>query len=189
MFYALPLFAISQPLRSGIFLTAEGFVKNELHYSVDCSVENLKFRKTDSSSKDYIIVIRADSTFQLEKKNIFGYRDCKGDSYRFIDGVAHLILNPTEYILIYRSEIPTGHGTNARYFFSRGSSGEVKSLSKRNIRTIFAENADFNRKVDLVFGRRLSLAAYDKLYGIYIINWVYNNTVIAMDRQIVIAGN
>lgn len=182
---ALPLFAISQESVSGIFITTEDFLMNKLSYSVDCNAENFKIRKLDNSSTNYLKVIQGDSTFKLQKKDIFGYRDCKGDSYRFIDGVAYIILNPSEYILIYRFEIPVGHGTNARYLFSRGPSGEVKSLSKENIEHAFPENAEFNRKVALIFGKRLSLATYDKLYGIYILNWVYNN---AMNNQTVMTG-
>ena len=172
--FVIPLVLYAQQDSSGLFMSIEDFRANKLTYGIDCDIERHKIKLT---GKDYIKIIHRDSVFTVDQEKIFGYRDCKGNSYRLVDGKSYTILNPSEYILLYMYGVPLGHGTNVEYFFSRGTDGEIMELSKESLMNAFPENADFQRKVNLIFGRSLGLTSYDKGHKMYVVNWVYQNVM------------
>lgn len=158
---------------SGVYLTPTDFQNQKLAYAINCEARKPKIKFARFSLRSYIKVIRNDSTYTLSKDKIFGYHDCKGNSFRFIDGKSYTILNPTGYILLYMYGVPNHHEEIVDYRFSRGADGVVMELSKENLKKAFPENRDFQQKIDQIFGSRLELTAYDEGHRMYVVNWLY----------------
>lgn len=158
---------------SGVYLTPTDFQNQKLAYTINCEARKPKIKFARFSIKNHIIVIHNDNTYTLLKDEIFGYRDCKGNSFRFIDDRSYTILNPSGYILLYMYGVPNHHEEIVDYRFSRGADGAVKELSKENLKKAFPENKDFQQKIDQIFENRLELTAYDEGHRMYVVNWLY----------------
>lgn len=172
-FLLIPGSAYAQQDRSGVYLSAIHFQHHKLAYASDCQTQKHHIKFARFSIKNYIKVIHNDSTYRLLKNDVFGYRDCKGNSFRFIGGKSYTILNPSGYILLYMFGVPNHHEEIVEYRFSRGADGPIMELSKENLKKAFPENRDFQEKVDHVFRGRLELTAYDEARRMYVVNWLY----------------
>jgi len=173
---SFPWAVLAQQDSSGVYQSITDFEKGRLSYAIHCTSEKHKIKRTDYYQKGYIKVIHRDTTITLPKDSIFGYRDCYGRSFRFIDGRSYTILNPSEYILIYKHEIRQHKHTAFHYVFSRGLRGEITSLTRENLRKAFADNAGFQNNIDQLFKKDSQLIEYDKMYGMYLINQIYQRT-------------
>ena len=168
-----PGLVYAQQDSSGVYLNTTDFQNRKLAYAGDCKTQKTKIKFARFNIKGHIKVTHNSSTYTLLKDEIFGYRDCKGNSFRFINGKSYTILNPTGYILLYMYGVPNHHEEIVDYRFSRGVDGAVKELSKENLKKAFPENKAFQQKIDHIFGTRLELTAYDEGHGMYVVNWLY----------------
>jgi hypothetical protein len=169
----IPGLAHAQLDSSGVYLNMTDFQHHKLAYAINCKTQKHKIKFARSSIIGHIKVTHNDSIYALLRGEIFGYRDCKGNSYRFIEGKSYTILNPSEYILLYMYGTPGPHGADVEYLFSRGTDGAIMKLSKENLKKAFPENNAFQKKIDQIFGRRLELTSYDKGQRMYVLNWLY----------------
>ena len=126
----IPGLAYAQQDSSGVYLSSLHFQHHKLTYASDCQTQKHTIKFARFSIKNHIKVIHNDSTYRLLKNEVFGYRDCKGNSFRFIGCKSYTILNPSGYILLYRFGVPNHHEEIAEYRFSRGADGPIMELSK-----------------------------------------------------------
>jgi hypothetical protein len=158
---------------SGVYLTIADFQQQKLAYAINCRTQKHKIKQTSFSDQKFIKVVHNDSVITLLKSEVFGYQDCKGVPHRFIDKVNYVILNPSEYILIYKHEIRAHKQSELHYMFSRGIEGNVYKLTKENLKRAFSDQPEFQKKIDEVFTRDTELTRYDKATKTYLINWLY----------------
>lgn len=158
---------------SGVYLKFSDFQQQKLAYAINCRTQKHKIKQTSFSDQKFIKVVHNDSVITLSKSEVFGYRDCKGVSHRFIDKVNYAILNPTEYIILYKHEIRAHKRSELHYMFSRGIEGHVYKLSKENLKQAFSDQLEFQKKIDEVFKNDPELSRYDKATKTYVVNWLY----------------
>lgn len=166
LFQTISLTLIAQKERvRGLYRTSDDFAKGNLSFDNDCSNKNLKIILNDFLSKKFVTVNKDDGTFKLLKGDIFGYRNCNNEIFRFKGKIELLLLNTGEQILIYThivSKPPTGRTNVTNYYFSLGIYSLVQELTIKNLKNAFPENLIFNNFIDKNFRLNTDLAAFDK---------------------------
>lgn len=166
------LFSQKERVR-GIYRTSEDFVKGNLSFDNNCNNQNLRIRLNDFFSKKYITVKKGDSSLNLLKNDIFGYRNCNNEIFRFKGKIELFLLNAGEQILIYKhivSKPPTGRTNVTNYYFSVGINSPVQKLTIKNLKGAFPANLTFHSRIDENFKYNTDLAAFDEANKIYKIN-------------------
>lgn len=166
-------YALGQQDNSGVYLSTNDFENKKIAYAIDCRTQKHKIKQTSFSAQKFIKIIHNDTLHTLLKSETFGYQDCKGAVYRFIEGLNYVIVNPTEYILIYRHELRPNKGTEVSYMFSRGVESIPSSLTRANLIKAFPDQPEFQKKVDEIFRRDTELSRYDEVSKVYLVNWLY----------------
>lgn len=169
----LPVYA--QTDSSGIYKTSADFRNNHLHFAIDCRTEKHKIKLNDFFGKKYITIIHNDTSYKLNKADIFGYRTCDGSVVRFLGKKELVLLNPGEPIVIYRYDLAkAGKGiTNVtNYYFSKDGAAPVLSLTISNVKKAFADNHAFHEKIEAQFKYNTELAAFDDFHKMYKLNWI-----------------
>jgi hypothetical protein len=171
LFLSISVFAQSDG--SGIYKTADDLKSGKLALAVDCKTESHKIKLNDFFGKSYITVVHEGKDYKFEKKDIYAYQLCGGETYRFVSNTKeYLILNPKEQILIYKEEALTGKGSLKRvyYFFSKDAASPIQSLTMENLKAAFPTNHKFHDAMDATFQGDAGLAQYDEFHKMYKIN-------------------
>jgi hypothetical protein len=157
---------------SGVYASAEDFTNQKLTLASDCKTEKHRIKLNDFAGKSYIEVIHQGEPHRFEKSEIFGYRQCDGNVFRFVSGKHYRLLNPTERVLLYKSEIsPIGKNPGkTTYYFSKDAASAALPLTLRNLKAGFPDNHAFHDALDAQFKTDEGLAAYDSYHKMYKIN-------------------
>ncbi|ADB42842.1 MULTISPECIES: hypothetical protein [Spirosoma] len=176
-FLGISLTAAAQTttLPSGLFRSAEGFQQNQVLLGVDCQSEKHRIRLHEFIGKPFVTVIHSGKSYQYNKDSLFGYRDCEGQSFRFVaDNQHYPIINPTESVLIYKLVQPPiakapGY---TKLYFSKDARSPVEVLTLANLKNAFPQNHPFHDRLDAQFGNGGDLSAYDAMHRMTKINWL-----------------
>ena len=173
IFSITTLFASAQ--NSGVYLSASDFASGKLTYEINCSTEKHKIKLNELLNQDYITVIHDKQSHKLQKKEIFGYKDCDNLVYRFAGNTHYVILNPTENILLYKHTIDASKNQKAEvhYYFSVSGAGEVQTLTLMNLKKAFPDNHKLHDALDAEFKSDDQLAQYDSFHKMYKVNRLY----------------
>ena len=177
LFYILPAFA--QKDSSGIYKTAEDFQERKLSYAINCKIEKHKINPTVFFKGSEVKVKHSGTTYNLNKRDLFGYRTCSGKEYRFVADAEYGILNSGADLLVYFYQHPAHSPKTAgqyppKYFFSRGPASALKELTKLNLKTTYPDNHKFHDALDANFKEDNDLHEYDTFHKMYKINWLLN---------------
>lgn len=157
----------SATLPSGLFRSAEGFRQNQMLLAVDCQSEKHRIQLHEFIGKPVVTVIHGGQSYQFRKDSLFGYRDCEGQTFRFVaDNQHYPIINPAEPLLIYTLVIPLGKN-NPGYtnlYFSKDARSPVEVLTLENLKNAFPQNHPFHDRLDAQFGNGGDLSAYDAMH-------------------------
>lgn len=158
--------------KSGVYQNASDFSSGKLMYEINCSTEKHKIKLNEFLNKDYITVVHDKQPHQLQKKEIFGFKDCNNMNYRFTGDSHYLILNPTEQILLYKHELLASKNQQAviHYYFSKGANAEVQDLTLTNLKNAFPDRHQLHDALDAEFKSDDELNAYDSFHKMYKIN-------------------
>lgn len=168
--------AVAQQDSSGVYLTSNDFQNGKLDYAINCKTQKHKIKLKEFFSRPFIVVVHNDSSYTLPKNEVYGYRDCDENSYRFVDEKVYKILNPFETIVIYRYFVYIPRDPVVDYFFSKGNTGTVEELTKVNLKRAFPDNHKFHELLDLSFKDQLSLSSYDRKSKGYKLMTVYKKS-------------
>lgn len=161
----------------GIYLTADDFTNGRLTSESDCASPGHKIELHDVLKKPYIHVTHAGETRRYEKREVYGFRSCRGVDYRFVGNDEYQILE-ARGLSIYAVELPAREGedlavdreTVRRYFFSVGAGGQVLRLSRDNLKRALPENHTFHDSLDQMFATDQDLALYDTFHKMFKVN-------------------
>lgn len=169
--------AISFTLYSqqGVYLNASDFRDGKLAYVIDCSAKKSNIKLNLLLDKAYITIAQDGQPIKLNKADIFGYKDCDGNTYRFVGKRRYTILNPNEEILLYKFQTAGSKNQQAQvlYKFSKLRDQQVYDLTIDNLKRAFADNPKFHDQLTAVFNSDNELTKYDSFYKIYRVNRVY----------------
>lgn len=176
MMLAMPLGIFAQ--NSGVYLNGADFRNGKLTYEIDCSTEKHKIKLNEFLDKPFITVVHSGQSYKLIKDEIFGYKDCNDNVYKFVNNSHYLVLNPKEEILIYKHEVPASKNQKAvtHYYFSATAEVEAKELTLSNLKNAYPENHKFHDLLDAEFKSGDLLAAYDLFHKTYKINRLFANS-------------
>lgn len=165
---------------SGIYKTAENFQQRKLSYAINCKTEKHKINPNLIFNGDEVKVKHQGETYMLKKMEVFGYRDCKGKEYKFVNNVEYRILNPTEPLLLYFYQHPAHSAKNVdqyppMYFFSKDATSSLQALTKENLKAAFSDYHTFHDKLDAQFKNDKDLTNYDSFHKMYKLNWLLKN--------------
>lgn len=178
-FILLSLFSLTTLLafaqNSGVYLSSSDFASGKLTYEINCSTEKHKIKLNEFLKKPYITVVHDNKSHNLQKKEIFGYKDCDNLTYRFADNSHYVILNPTEQILLYKhtTEGSKNKKAEVHYYFSVSGAGEMQTLTLMNLKKAFPENHKLHDALDAEFKSDDQLSEYDAFHKMYKVNRLY----------------
>lgn len=160
----------------GIYETSDDFKKERLSFDNACRIKTIKIRLNDFFIGSYITIKQVCCSSRLQKKSIFGYRNCQDQIFRFNGKQELLLLNPGDKVLIYKrigGMQSSGSRINVtNYYFSVGVEGLLQKLTIRNIKTAFADNKYFQQLVDENFKYNTDLARFDDWHNMYQLSWI-----------------
>ncbi len=173
VFALISLNALSQ--ESGVYMSASDFATGKLTYAIDCSTERHKIKLNEFLNLNYITVVHNGETHNLTKKEIFGYKDCEGVAYRFINDGHFVILNPSEEILIYKHTKGASKNQQAvtHYYYNVVGSDTVARLTLENLKNLLPDNHKFHDALDAAFKSDNELARYDSFHKMYQVTHIY----------------
>lgn len=172
--------AVAQKDSSGIYKTAGDFQERKLSYAINYKNEKHKI-KDDILFNDKIIVVKhKGGTYTLLKSDTYGYRNTKGEEFRFIDNKQYKILNPGEYLLMYVYQPPSYPPKAAAkyaptYFFSVGAFSLPQPLTIINLKKTFPNNHAFHDMLDENFKSDPELIRYDDFHKMYKLSRIYKS--------------
>jgi hypothetical protein len=158
---------------SGVYLTAADYKNGRLSFEGDCGSKAHRLELHDVLHKTYIHVTHETEKRRFAKSDLFGFRACDGNDYRFASNLEHQILETRE-LYIYAREVYVSHGrgrhTVRGYFFSAGAEGPVLTLTLENLRKAFPANQKFHDALDAAFGAKQKLSEYDGSQKMFKVN-------------------
>ena len=162
---------------TGVYLTAEDYKNGRLASQSDCDSPGHKVELHDILHKPFIHVTHGGQTRRYEKNQVFGFRSCGGQDYRFVDNDEYQILESRD-VSIYARDVPAqnpkdtsrGLPTSRVYFFSVPAGGQVLPLTLQNLKQAFPNNHVFHDALDAAFHTDDELAQYDTFHKMFKVN-------------------
>jgi len=173
LFGGTPGAQVAMPQTSGVYLTADDYKSGRLSFEGDCGSKAHKLELHDVLHKSYIHVTHEAEKRRFAKTDLFGFRACDGQDYRFASNLEHQILETRE-LYIYARDVYVSHGrgrhTTRGYFFSAGAEGPVLALTLQNLKKAFPSNQRFRDSLDTAFGPNQKLSEYDESQKMFKVN-------------------
>ncbi len=161
------------PRTSGIYLTAADYSNGRLTAEGDCGSGGHKLELHDLLNKSYIHVTHGASKRRYEKSELFGFRACDGNDYRFVSNQEYRILETSDlYIYVRETHVTVGKSRHVvnEYSFSVGRDGNVLPLTLENLKRALPNNHAFHDSLDQMFGTGQDLAQYDEFHKMFKVN-------------------
>ena len=165
----------SAPRHSGIYLSAADYKDRQLMAEGDCGSKTHRLELHDVLNKPYIHVTHGAEKQRYEKSDLFGFRACDGNDYRFVGNQEYQILEARElYIYLHERYVTVGKSRHIErdYYFSVGPEGEVLPLTLGNLKAAFPDNHTFHDSLDQTFANGRDLAQYDEFHKMFKVNWL-----------------
>ncbi|MGE5520823.1 MAG: hypothetical protein ACM3VS_12910 [Candidatus Dadabacteria bacterium] len=179
-FLLLSVAVTAQMNQSGIYMTADDYKAQKLNYATSYNVSE-KINDFVFLDASQVKVTYQGKTITLNKDDVFGYRNNKGEDFRFVDNNSYRILNPGQDLLIYEYTRP---GTDPRerapitnFFFTRNINDNPRELTKDNLRKAFRDNKKFQGVIYETFKNDEDLLTLDNIKKMYKLNTLYNTMV------------
>ena len=173
---------LAQKDSSGIYKTAQDFRERKLSYAINYKTEKQKIKDDFLFHENKIVVKHRGNTYTLRKDSTYGYRNTRGEVFRFIDKKDYRVLNPNEDLLIYVYQPPVlvpkeADKYSPLYFFSTDAASAPQPLTKANLKAAFPNHHKFHDALDENFKKDEELIDYDDFHKSYKLNRVYKGSV------------
>ncbi|MEQ9469000.1 MAG: nuclear transport factor 2 family protein [Ekhidna sp.] len=164
----------NEEIRSGIYLNVQAYENDQLTYEIDCSSEKHKIKPNTHKKRGSFRVVHNKQKIDLNKEEVYGYRDCKGRDFRFENNVSYEIIF-IGHLILYSNYVDDGLDENGNmrrkkvYFFSKLLSSDIIPLSVENLKNAYPNNHKFHDLIDTNFSSG-SITAYDDFHDTYKVN-------------------
>ena len=171
---------MAQKDSSGIYKTASDFQQKKLSYAINYKTEKHKIKDNILFNDSEIKVKHNGQTYTLDKNSTYGFKNTKGEVFRFVDRKEYRILNPGEPLLIYVYKHLSHSPKEAQkyppmYYFSTDASAIPQDLTKANLKAAFPDNHKFHDALDAQFKNDDELYTYDSFHKMYKLSWIIKN--------------
>ena len=168
--------------QSGIYMNLPDYKNNKLSYESDCNTEKSKIRLHDFFyNAPTITVIQGSKKYIFKKNNVYGFRDCDKEVYRFFKNEAFRIAEAGDiYVYIYTQTQnitqSKGYKVVNVYYFSVTLDGNIIPLNMNNLKNAYRDNDKFLDMLDTHFGAS-AVNEYDQIHKAYKINYLYKKSI------------
>lgn len=166
----------------GIYLNYRDYESGKLSYSFQCDSRD-KIKMNDFLGSSFISIDTDGKTTILNKDSIFGYRNCKNETYRFYkkhDEEFLILENKALVLYLSYKRITSNNGKKISlvpaYFFSKTADSEILPLTILNLKKAFPENIKFHDLLDTEFAGGEALSAFSVTYKMYMINYLLSKS-------------
>lgn len=140
--FALQSHPVLLPDSSGIYRTADDYLKRKLSFSYRCDARRSRIR---INSKPTILIVRHSVRHTFHKNDIFGFKKC-GVDYRLYAG-EHFEILSAKWVYLYKYTYEEEVGRNVRiitkYYFSQTADSILFPLTRHYLLWIFRDNKKF----------------------------------------------
>ena len=164
--------------QGGIYKTLSDFRDNKLSYETGCN-KNGKIHLHDFFwNMATIQVVDEGKKYTLKKDELYGYRDCNDDVYRFYKNMEYRIAEAGN-VYIYVQKENTAQNKNNKvvnvYYFSTKADGEILPLTLSNLKKAYKDNDSFSDLLDKFFNAN-DVCEYDEVHNTFKVNYVFSKT-------------
>lgn len=166
--------------QSGVYATAADYSNNKLTYEAQCSTKHNNVKLHDFFGySPYITVTTGQIKHKIRKSEVYGFRNCNGEVFRFYKNRAYKLAEAGPiYIYTTQQNITQSKGykvVNA-YYFSTSPTTPVTSLTFAKLATAYASNEAFCDLLEQSAGAN-DASAYDPRHKTYKVNYLYNKSI------------
>ena len=165
--------------QSGIYMNLSDYKNNKLTYEIACSKGEKIHLHDFFWNMSTISVIDDGKKHTLKKDEIYGYRDCNNEVYRFYQNMEYRIAE-TGNIFIYGRKENTAENKNNKvvnlYYFSTTADGDILPLTLNNLKQVYKGNDAFQDLLDKFFSSS-DVCEYDNAHNTYKVNYVFSKTI------------
>jgi len=159
--------------QGGIYMNVTDYRNNTLTYEAGCQ-QKFKIHLHDFFGNTSSFTISEEGNkHTLQKKEVYGYRDCNGDIYRFYSNAAYKIVDAGNiYIYTQERNVTQTKGFKVvnDYFFSTSPDGIIFNLSIDNLVNAYKGNEKF---LDRLENFNDDVTAYEARHKMFKINYLY----------------
>lgn len=166
--FACSFATFAQKDSSGVYLTVDDYKAGTLSYPINYRLEKQKIKDHLFLQASQVKVKHNGETHLLDKNNLYGYRNSRGQDFRFVGDRAYRILNAGDPIILYKYGEPQADPIKNppvqmnRYYFSTNETNSPVNLTRRNLKAAFPDNKAFQDAIDKNFRSDDELTRLDK---------------------------
>ncbi|HEX7413666.1 MAG TPA: hypothetical protein VF411_06425, partial [Bacteroidia bacterium] len=164
---------------SGIYVTVKDFQDNKLMEEADCKKDKAKFEIHDFLAKESFVVIIKGQKKTYLKKDIYGYRDCENEVWRFYNNKEYRIMETKPLCIYSRYKVEFNSlivEKDLAYYFSKGLTEEIKDLSIDTLKLAFPNNHAFHNMLDTEFNPDKAIYSYDSAHKMFKVNYLFTQS-------------
>jgi hypothetical protein len=168
--------------QTGLYMSAADCQQNKLTYEHTCNkgkgrqVVHLHGFFSDAAN----VTVNIDGNkYRIPKREIYGFRNCKGETYRFYKNAEYLIEEAGKIFIYSKTEnIAQSKGFKVvnYYYFSTSPDAPILSLTYGNLRNSYHNNDRFLDLLDQYFATG-EVTAYDNIHKTFKVNYVYKKAL------------
>lgn len=158
--------------KSGIYLNVADYRNQKLTYEIDCRNDKHKIRLNEFFNKPYITVVHDRKKYTHQKKDIYGFRDCDNNLYRFFGNDEYKVEESKEIIIYSKNRNETqskGFTVVKDYYFSQSPNAEIRRITIGNLKIAFPNNHKFHDMLDENF-KNGDASMYDDFHKMFKVN-------------------
>jgi hypothetical protein len=164
-----------EPTLGGVYLTLDDYKSGKLTYDIDCSLEKQKIKLHDFLAKPYMDVYYRGEKHRLLKNEVYGFKDCHDQTFRFFDNLEYKLVEAGNIYLYTLEQLifpEKADKTTVDFFFSSSMGGVIKPLNNINLKNAFPTNKTFHRLLDESINS-INITRYDSIHKMYTVNKLY----------------
>lgn len=165
--------------QGGIYMNLSDYEHNKLTYETACAKGGKIHLHDFFWNMATITVADNGKKHTLKKDELYGYKDCNNEVFRFYNNMEYRIAE-AGYIYIYVQKENTAQNKDNKvvnvYYFSTKPDGEIYSLTLNNLKKAYKDNDSFSDLIDKFFNAN-DVCAYDEGHNTFKVNYVYSKTI------------
>lgn len=179
--FILNVSVFAQKDSSGIYLTAQDFQNQKLSYGINYKTEKHKIDDWLFLNGSQVKVKHKGMEIMLEKAEVYGYKNTRGETFRFVNDIAYQVLNSGESILLYKRTVQTSPLVNPtvreeeHYYFSKDAASPVIDLTIANLKRTYKNDVRFIKTIEKYFQKDEELVSYDSKRQVYTVSRLFDS--------------
>jgi len=164
--------------QGGIYMNLSDYKSNKLTYEIACTNGGKIHLHDFFWNMASVTVVDAGKKYTLKKDELYGYKDCNDEVYRFYNNMEYRIAEAGN-IYIYAQKENTAQNKNNKvvnvYYFSTRPDGEILRLTLSNLKKAYKDNDSFSDLIDKFFNAN-DVTEYDEVHNTFKVNYVFSKT-------------